>query len=56
MFRRCWLNLLLGVIITIAAGCASEEYDRDNALWRQGYGFNNPNAARIRQGKAPLDF
>lgn len=25
-------------------------------LWRQGYGFNNPNPERIRNKQAPLNF
>ncbi len=25
-------------------------------LWRQGYGFNNPNNERIRNGQPPLNF
>ncbi len=27
-----------------------------NEYWREGYGFNNPNADRIRQGLKPLNF
>lgn len=25
-------------------------------LWKQGYGFNNPNPERVRQGLEPLNF
>ena len=27
-----------------------------NNLWKQGYGFNNPNVDRIRDGKQPVAF
>jgi hypothetical protein len=27
-----------------------------NDLWRQGYGYNNPNNARILEGKPPQNF
>ena len=27
-----------------------------NRLWHQGYGYNNPNPQRQREGKKPLDF
>ena len=27
-----------------------------DALWRNGYGFNNPNIERRRSGLAPLNF
>jgi hypothetical protein len=45
------------------AGCAAPD-TKDNStddidmdrLWREGYGFNNPNAERIRQGLPPLDY
>ncbi len=40
--------LLLLVSAIGLGGCASDgELD---ALWRQGYGYNNPNAERMRQG------
>ena len=45
---------------------AKANYDRDlreyesnqsmNSAWRQGYGFNNPNSERIRNGEKPVDF
>jgi hypothetical protein len=27
-----------------------------NSLWREGYGFSNPNPQRIRAGQEPKDF
>ena len=27
-----------------------------NQNWRSGYGFNNPNPERIKNGQAPLNF
>jgi hypothetical protein len=34
-----------------------EEMDeRLNELWEEGYGYNNPNAERIRQGLPPIPF
>ena len=34
----------------------SDEETMFDQLWREGYGFNNPNPERIRQGKPPLNF
>ena len=35
----------------------TEESNQEiNGLWRQGYGYNNPNPQRQRDGKEPLDF
>jgi hypothetical protein len=34
-----------------------EKHDSEiDRLWRQGYGFNNPNAERIRKNQPPLNF
>lgn len=34
-----------------------EEMDeRLNQLWEEGYGYNNPNADRIKQGLPPIPF
>jgi hypothetical protein len=49
MTRRLMVMLFLVVCATGFVGCAADaELD---SLWRQGYGFNNPNADRMRQGK-----
>jgi len=49
MTRRLMVILLLSVCATGFVGCAADaELD---SLWRQGYGFNNPNVDRMRQGK-----
>lgn len=34
----------------------SSEETALNQNWRSGYGFNNPNPDRIKNGKAPLNF
>ncbi len=44
------LVLLVGLFLP---GCMDPEM---NSLWRQGYGYNNPNPDRIRQGLPPKDF
>ena len=60
--------LALAVLILHAAGgCATDdsaqgptvsavEGNPTNELWKQGYGFNNPNVDRIRDGKKSADF
>ncbi len=60
----CWL---LAACIAFS-GCRTARYEYPlfdepdehdewlNELWRQGYGFNNPNAERIRNGQEPLNF
>jgi hypothetical protein len=50
--------LLAGLFLSLFQGCQSPDpvYEQNNTLWRQGYGFNNPNAERIRQGLPPKDF
>jgi hypothetical protein len=53
LFLVCTIGCLL-------LGCSSTPKSQNeeelNRLWRAGYGFNNPNADRIRQGKEPVDF
>lgn len=45
------------VICTILSGCASDDHlEHTNELWRQGYGFNNPNYDRIKKGEKPLNL
>ena len=53
--------VILGFLLICAAslGCADEHdaiYDEMNGLWRQGYGFNNPNVDRQRKGLSPQNF
>lgn len=64
--------LLCLTFCTTSSGCAGflefrrEQVDRRRArdaascqsdtLWKQGYGFNNPNPERIRQGLEPVNF
>ncbi|MHB8899993.1 MAG: hypothetical protein ACYC6Y_14695 [Thermoguttaceae bacterium] len=45
---------LLVVLAGFVSGCATDS-DLKQA-WRQGYGFNNPNAERIKHGQRPTDF
>lgn len=52
------LVLILLAISVAGLGCAKDRDASDdlNGLWRGGYGFNNPNAERIQNGQAPLNF
>lgn len=34
----------------------SEQEQQTDSLWRQGFGYNNPNVDRIRSGQTPLNF
>lgn len=55
---RFWRLMLLSCSVFFV-GCATDpdsEDDSLNHLWRQGYGYNNPNPDRIRRGEAPLNF
>ncbi len=61
MARRSMLVLVLLVCTNGFAGCASNRSGRDSdseldRLWRQGYGFKNPNVKNIRQGKPTVGF
>lgn len=60
---------LATVFATANAGCSSmtpeeraaeerrEAHEQElNSLWRSGYGFNNPNPERRREGLEPVDF
>lgn len=56
--RRLGLVLLLA-LLTVPMGCQtrrSELDDQINGLWREGYGYNNPNPARAKKGLPPLNF
>ena len=61
--------VLLAVGILISCGCRSLKPDHSqhldfksdherqiDSLWRQGYGFGNPNPDRIRNGLEPVNF
>jgi hypothetical protein len=37
-------------------GLGGDDQPSANELWRQGYGYNNPNPERIRKGQEPEDF
>ena len=57
MMRAVLVSLALATLL-LGGGCATDgdEDDALNGLWRQGYGFNNPNAERIPNGETPLNF
>lgn len=56
MTRLLVLSILAAVVM-FAAGCRSDRtQSRNNSLWRSGYGFNNPNAERIKNGCPPVNF
>lgn len=45
--------------IFIGGGCASDrdvQNDHLDSLWKQGYGYGNPNVERIRSGQKPESF
>lgn len=48
------------IALFCCAGCASDSNDRHNdhldSLWKQGYGYGNPNVERMRNGQKPVDF
>jgi hypothetical protein len=54
--------LLVAVLCTSFActGCSTRRNegsdDHVDRLWRQGYGYKNPNPERVRQGLPPLNF
>jgi hypothetical protein len=49
--------LVVLATLVITAGCASTPKESHlDRLWKQGYGFNNPNPERIRNGQKPLNF
>lgn len=54
-----WISLGLGKSI-IDDALGRDEEDKDgfdpDPLWHQGYGFNNPNNERIRNGQPVLNF
>ncbi|MCA9067414.1 MAG: hypothetical protein KDA84_00725 [Planctomycetaceae bacterium] len=54
--KSLWLFSILLITLT---GCPSKEKKKDtymDQLWREGYGFNNPNADRRKEGLAPVDM
>lgn len=51
------IGSLLAATMTLTSGCASSPKESHlDRLWKQGYGFNNPNPERIRNGQRPLNF
>lgn len=52
------IGFLVAVGVLLSTGCASDdEYESElDRLWRQGYGFNNPNVQRIKNGEPPLNL
>ena len=66
-FRSSMVGLLLlSHAVAFALGCRSwhpdysltpsAEEEQIDSLWRQGYGFNNPNPERIRNGQPAVNF
>ncbi len=57
---KCVLLVLAGVCLPFATGCKSQEKSEQerelDRMWREGYGFNNPNDARRKKGLPPVDF
>lgn len=61
--RWCYTVVLFALLLTPLVGCANMSNNRNrpndllnDQLWREGYGFNNPNPERRRQGLAPINF
>ena len=54
LMRARTILFILAVVSVSLCGCT---YDGPmDQLWREGYGFNNPNTDRIRQGLPPESF
>lgn len=50
-------GLIVALLLILSMGCASDRQETENErLWRQGYGFNNPNRDRIRNGENPVNM
>ncbi len=49
---------LLPFLLVILSGCTTDrKKDTDiDRLWRAGYGFNNPNLGRKKEGLPPLNL
>ncbi len=59
MPTRKLLVLMLLAVCASFAGCANDgdsHYDDMNTLWKQGYGYNNPNLDRAAKGLPPQNF
>jgi hypothetical protein len=60
------ITCVLAVLCMSLSGCRAfqPEYslfktdheERTDELWRQGYGYNNPNVDRIKNRQTPLNF
>jgi hypothetical protein len=51
------IGLIIAALMIVSSGCASSPKESQlDRLWKQGYGFNNPNPERIRNGQKPLRF
>lgn len=61
-----WITIILAFTIVSFGGCRinqpnyslfkSEAERSTDQLWRDGYGFNNPNSDRIKRGLDPVGF
>lgn len=50
---------LFSILVMALSGCTTKEKKKDthiDQLWREGYGFNNPNAQRKKEGLPPIDM
>ena len=57
--KPTWRAALGHALVEILSGGTPTERRHDSAvdgLWREGYGFNNPNLERRRQGQPPLNL
>ena len=64
--RSFWRTLAAAACLTgclLLTGCAADDTKKETTggvdidqLWREGYGFNNPNPERKRKGLPPVDF
>lgn len=51
------IELLLAATLALNSDCATNPKESHlDRLWKQGYGFNNPNPERVRNGQKPLNF
>lgn len=56
MPRWLFYTILLATCVNLA-GCAADREDREvDQLWRDGYGYRNPNPERAKRGQPLLNF
>lgn len=50
---------IFSIVLLALVGCTTKKKKEDtyvDQLWRAGYGYNNPNPDRKKEGLPPVDF